>query len=116
MPITATLDNLTEEDLVKIMTEPKNALVKQYQRLFEMDGVELKFKDNSLTEIAKLAIERETGARGLRTIFEKILGDVMFETPSDDTISAITVTKDCVVNGKKPTISHNIKEPKELEE
>ena len=98
------------------MTEPKNALVKQYQRLFEMDGVELKFKDNSLTEIAKLAIERKTGARGLRTIFEKILGDVMFETPSDDTISAITVTKDCVEKGKKPTISHNVKEPKELAE
>lgn len=116
LPITATLENLTEDDLVKIMTEPKNAIVKQYQRLFEMDGVELKFKDNSLTEIAKLAIERKTGARGLRTIFEKILGDVMFETPSDDTISAITVTKDCVANGKKPTISHNVREPKELAE
>ena len=114
LPVTATLDNLTQQDLVRIMTEPKNAIVKQYQRLFQMDGIKLKFKDDALSEIAKLTIERKTGARGLRSIFESLLQDVMFEVPSDKTVSTVTFTKDCVLKNKKPRISHSIPEPEKL--
>lgn len=97
LPVITTLDSLDEEALVRILTEPKNSIVKQYTRLFEMDHIELTFTEEALEEIAKKAIERETGARGLRSIMEAVLGDIMYEAPSDYTIEKIEVTKDSVL-------------------
>ncbi len=94
----SSLESLDEDALVQILTKPKNALVKQFERLFEMDDVELKFEDEALIEIAKKAIERKTGARGLRSIIETIMLDVMFELPSREDITTCIITKDTVVN------------------
>ncbi len=96
LPITATLDLLDEEALVKILTEPKSAICKQYKKLFEMDGVELSFDQDALTTIAALAMQRKTGARGLRSIIESVVLDLMYEIPSDETVSKVTITKDLV--------------------
>jgi len=104
VPVMVSLDLLDEAALVRILSEPKNALVKQYQRLFEMDGVKLEFTDDALTEVAHLAIERKTGARGLRSIMEELLMDIMYEVPSDSTIGICTVTKDMVLKKGKPEI------------
>lgn len=101
IPIIVSLEGLNEEALKTILTSPKNALVKQYIELFKLDGVDLKFEDDAITEIARLAIERKTGARGLRSIMEEILLDIMFEIPSDDKISECIVEKDTVTQGKK---------------
>lgn len=102
IPITASLEKLTEEDLINILTEPKNALVKQYQRLLELEDVELEFEPDALTEIAKKAIQRETGARGLRSIIEAVMLDVMYEVPSRDEIKKIVITKDNVIGDSEP--------------
>ena len=102
LPVIATLENLDEETLVTILTEPKNALVKQYQRLFDMEEAELKFTDEALTSIAKKAVERKTGARGLRSIIENLLLDAMFEVPDEDDVTEIIVNKETVEDGKKP--------------
>ena len=99
LPIMAALEKLTEADLVKILTEPKNALVKQYQRLLELDNVELEFDEEALNAIAKHAIERNTGARGLRSIIENVMLDIMYEIPSRDEISKVVITKD-IINGE----------------
>ena len=104
LPIITSLKALDKATLVKVMTEPKNSIIKQYKTLFAMDNVELVFEDAALEAIAELAIERKTGARGLRSIIESILKDVMFETPSDNTIEKITVTAD-VVRGEKPILT-----------
>ncbi len=101
--ITNTLE-LTEDDLTTILTTPRNALVKQYKRMFQIEGVELGFTDEALREIAKLAIKRGTGARGLRSICEQVLQDVMFELPSDLTIERVLVTKDAVLGVESPQI------------
>jgi ATP-dependent Clp protease ATP-binding subunit ClpX len=101
LPVIATLEDLDEPALIKILTEPKNALSKQYARLFEMEGVRLSFSEDALSEIAKRAIERRTGARGLRSILEGILLDTMFELPGLDTVEEITVDAE-VVKGNKP--------------
>ncbi len=98
LPVIGSLEPLDEEALVKILTEPKNALVKQYRKLFQMDGVELEFEDEALVEIAKKAIERKTGARGLRSIIESIMLDVMFELPSREDIKKCVITKETVMN------------------
>ena len=98
VPVTVTLDFLDEKALERILTEPKNALVKQYKKLFELDGVELQFTDEAIETIAKLAVERKTGARGLRAIIENAVMDTMYETPSDETIKACIINED-VVNG-----------------
>jgi ATP-dependent Clp protease ATP-binding subunit ClpX len=103
LPVIATLEDLDEAALIKILTEPKNALSKQYARLFEMEGVKLSFTDDALSEIAKRAIERKTGARGLRSILEGILLDTMFELPGMDTVEEVRVDGD-VVRGKKAPI------------
>jgi ATP-dependent Clp protease ATP-binding subunit ClpX len=100
----ATLNEITEEDMVHILTEPKNALVKQYVKLFEMDKVTLKFDKEALLEIAKRAIERKTGARGLRSILEDIMLDIMFDLP-DYKDKTITITKDVVCDKKEPKIA-----------
>ena len=98
VPVTVSLDFLDEKALERILTEPKNALIKQYKKLFELDGVELKFTDEALNTIAKKAVERKTGARGLRAILENAVMDIMYETPSDETIKECIVNED-VING-----------------
>ncbi len=107
LPIIATLDNLDKEALVKILTEPKNALVKQYQKLFDMDDVYLEFDHEAIEAIAEKAHERNTGARGLRSIVEEIMMDIMFEIPSDETIERCIVHADTVLKGDVPEIIRN---------
>lgn len=98
LPVVATLEELDEEALVRILTEPKNALTKQYQRLFEMEGAELEFRDNALHAVAKKAMERKTGARGLRTILEQVLLDTMYDLPSIEDVTKV-VADEAVING-----------------
>ncbi|WP_124727057.1 ATP-dependent protease ATP-binding subunit ClpX [Staphylospora marina] len=104
LPVISTLEPLDEEALVRILTEPKNALVKQYQKLLEMDNVELQFDKDALQAIASEAIKRKTGARGLRAIIESIMLDVMFELPSRDDVTRCVVTRDTVINGELPKL------------
>lgn len=108
VPMTVSLEELDEKAMIRILKEPKNALVKQYQKLFEMDGVELKFEDEALEAVAKKAIERKTGARGLRAILEGTMLDLMYRVPSDDNIVSCTITKDSIEEEKEPTIEKNI--------
>jgi ATP-dependent Clp protease ATP-binding subunit ClpX len=107
MPYVVTLHALTENAMVQILTEPKNALVKQYQKLFEYDDVKLDFEKAALTAIAKKALERKTGARGLRSIMEEVLLDIMYEIPSSTNIESCKVTKDCILKNGKPKINRN---------
>ena len=107
LPIVATLQNLDREALIQIVTKPKNALVKQYKKLFELDSVELEFEDEALNAIVDKAIERKTGARGLRSILEDIMRDVMFEIPSNPKIEKCIITKDTVINGEDPNVIIN---------
>ncbi|AEB29969.1 ATP-dependent protease ATP-binding subunit ClpX [Carnobacterium sp. 17-4] len=102
LPVMAALEKLTEDDLVHILTKPKNALVKQYKKLLALDEVELEFEDDSLTEIAKKAIERNTGARGLRSIIESIMLEIMFDLPSRPEIVKCVITKDTVSGSGNP--------------
>lgn len=104
LPILTALEKLTEEDLVRILTEPKNALIKQYQKLVSFDDVSLKFEDDAVKEIAHLAIERNTGARGLRSIVEATMRDIMFDIPSENNIKEVVITKDTVDGKSKPEI------------
>ena len=104
IPVISVLEELDKEALVKIMTEPKNSIIKQYTKLFEMDDVTLEFQQEALYAMADITLERKTGARGLRSVFEKILGDLMFSVPSDYTIEKIVVTEECVKNGTSPLI------------
>ena len=104
LPVIAVLDELDEDALIKILVEPKNAIVKQFSYLFSLDGVELEIETEALRAIAKKSIERKTGARGLRTILESILNETMFEAPSDDSIVKIIVTEKCAKGEEKPTI------------
>ncbi|WP_270383219.1 ATP-dependent Clp protease ATP-binding subunit ClpX [Ligilactobacillus salivarius] len=104
LPILTALEKLTEEDLVRILTEPKNALIKQYQKLVSFDDVSLKFEDDAVKEIAHLAIERNTGTRGLRSIVEATMRDIMFDIPSEDNIKEVVITKDTVDGKSKPEI------------
>ncbi len=104
MPVIAVLDELDEDSLVEILVKPKNSLVKQYKRLFELDGIELEFEEAALRAIAKKAIEQNTGARGLRSIVEKILQAPMFELPANADVVGLTVTESCVNGESKPLI------------
>ena len=104
LPVIVTLDELDLDALKMIMTEPKNALVKQYEKLFELDGVELEMTDDAIDAIAHKAIERKTGARGLRSIFEKIMNEVMYEIPSRENVSKCIVTEETVNNGNEPKL------------
>ncbi|MCU9846994.1 ATP-dependent Clp protease ATP-binding subunit ClpX [Defluviimonas sp. WL0024] len=106
LPVIATLTDLDEAALVTILTEPKNALVKQYQRLFDLEGVKLTFTADALTAIAKRAIKRKTGARGLRSIMEDILLDTMFELPGMTSVSEVVVNEEAVDSGAKPLLIH----------
>lgn len=112
LPITATLEDLDEEALIQILKEPKNALVKQYQALFEMEKVELAFDDKALGAIAKKAIERKTGARGLRSIMENLLLDHMFSVPDEANLSKIIVEEGAVTNGEQPKLVYSKKSKK----
>lgn len=103
LPVVATLDELDEHALVQILTQPKNALIKQYRHLFEMEGVELEFREDSLAAIARKSMERKTGARGLRTIVENVLLDTMYELPSSDSIAKVVVDES-VINGQSEPI------------
>ncbi|CAI3409004.1 ATP-dependent Clp protease ATP-binding subunit ClpX [Enterococcus cecorum] len=107
LPVMTALEKLTVDDLVRILTEPKNALVKQYQKLLALDHTELEFEHEALEAIAKKAIERNTGARGLRSIIEGIMLDVMFEIPSDDTIEKVIITKEAALEEGKPKIIYS---------
>jgi ATP-dependent Clp protease ATP-binding subunit ClpX len=104
VPVAVSLELLDEEALVRILTEPKNALTRQYQKLFELDDVKLEFTEDALIEVAHLAVERKTGARGLRSILESVMMDLMYEVPSDNTIGICTITKDVVDKVGKPEI------------
>ena len=106
LPVITALDALTREDLVKILTQPKNALVKQYQKLFSYDDAELTFEPKALEAIADKAIERKIGARGLRAVMEGLLMNVMYDIPSDRTIDRVTITPGCVEGTEQPKISH----------
>ncbi|MGB0382426.1 MAG: ATP-dependent Clp protease ATP-binding subunit ClpX, partial [Alphaproteobacteria bacterium] len=106
LPVLATLEDLDEAALVEILSQPKNALVKQYQRLFEMEDVALNFSDDALLAIARKAIARKTGARGLRSIMEAILLDIMFDLPSYTTVVEVVINAEVVEGRAKPLLIH----------
>ncbi len=108
IPVVTGLKALDEEALVRILVEPKNAIVKQYQRLFEMDNIQLVFEQDALKAIAHQAVERKNGARGLRSIMESVLSEAMFTAPSDCTIETLTITADCVNGQSKPHATYDL--------
>ena len=107
LPMIATLEDLDEKSLIKILQEPKNSLIKQYQELFKLDGAKLTFKDNALKEIALKAIRKKTGARGLRSILENILLKTMYDLPSQDNIDEVIVDSSAVKGQSQPIIVHS---------
>lgn len=106
VPVVVALDSLDEDALVRILQEPKNAIIKQYQALFNLDEVELEFREDAVKEIAHKSFERKTGARGLRSILESVMNEIMYEIPSDDTISKCIITKEAVEGTSKPLIEY----------
>ena len=106
LPVVTVLESLNEEALKSILCKPKNALLKQYAALLEMDDVQLEFDEQAVSAIAHLAMERETGARGLRTIVESIMLDIMYEIPSDPSIEKVIITEGCVEKRTKPRVIH----------
>jgi ATP-dependent Clp protease ATP-binding subunit ClpX len=110
--VTATLEDLDEVALVQILSEPKNAIVKQYQRLFEMEGVKLTIPEEALKSIARRAIERKTGARGLRSIMENILLDTMYDLPGMDGVEEVVISKEVVDGAAKPLLIYADREEK----
>ena len=106
LPVITSLTSLHNEELVRILTEPKNALCRQYVKLFELDNVSLEFDPEALQAVAALAIERKIGARGLRAVLESVMTKIMYEIPSDPSICSVRITKDCVLNGTEPEILH----------
>ena len=107
LPITATLEDLDEKSLIKILLEPKNSLIKQYQELFKLEGVKLNFKDAAIKEIANKAINKKTGARGLRSILENILLKTMFDLPSQNNIEEVIIDSSTVKGQSEPIIVHS---------
>jgi ATP-dependent Clp protease ATP-binding subunit ClpX len=112
LPVVATLEELDEEALVEILTHPKNALIKQYQHLFEMEGAELEFREDSLSAIARKAMERKTGARGLRTIVENVLLETMYEIPSAENISKVVVDENVILGKSEPLLVYETEQKK----
>ena len=104
VPVEVSLEQLTKEAMGRILSEPKNALTKQYQKLFELDNVKLEFTQEALEEIAQMAVDRKIGARGLRSILESSIMDLMYEIPSDDTIGICTITKEVIDKTGKPEL------------
>ena len=113
LPVITSLQSLKKEDLVKILTEPKNALCKQYHKLLEYDGVTLSFEQGALEAIAEKAIERQIGARGLRAIMESVMTDIMYKIPSDPAIQSVLITEDCVRNGTEPQVTCDEAHPRQ---
>lgn len=116
LPVIASLDELDEAALVRILTEPKNALVKQFQKMFELEGAQLQFKQDALLEIAKMAIKRKTGARGLRSILEQTLLDTMYELPSLENVESVVVSKAVIEGKKKPVLVYHESEKRAVSE
>ena len=116
LPVTVAIENLDEDALLRVLKEPKNSLTRQYQKLFELDGVELEFEDAALRAVAREAVERHTGARGLRSILEKAMTGIMFETPSVKDIEKVIVTEASITEGAAPTVIHGKGGVKALEE
>ena len=112
VPVTVTLDMLDKDAMIRILCEPKNALVKQYKKLFELDGVSLEFDRDALEAIVDKALERKTGARGLRAIMENIMMDTMFTVPSDETIKECRITKEAVLGTEPPRYTRDGEERK----
>ena len=112
LPVVTSLSSLTKEDMIRILTEPKNALCKQYKRLVELDGVKLTFDDDAIEAIADKALKRDTGARGLRAILEEAMTQIMYRIPSDPTIQSVRITKECVTEGKLPELEQNSAKPR----
>jgi ATP-dependent Clp protease ATP-binding subunit ClpX len=104
LPVVATLAELDEKALIRILTEPKNSLIKQYQKLLSLDDVTLKFTESALAAIAKKAIEKKAGARGLRAILEEVMLDIMYEIPSQDGVSECIIGEDAILKGEKPMV------------
>ena len=107
VPVITSLTALDESDLVRILKEPKNSLISQYKKLFELDRVDLDFTDGALTAIAKKTLERKTGARRLRSIIEDLLMPVMYQVPSEYTVEKVRITREMVESGAKPEVSYN---------
>ena len=107
VPVTVALEMLDKEALIRILTEPKNAIVKQYQKMLELDGVRLSFDKEALEAIAETSLKRKTGARGLRAIMENIMMDIMYKAPSDDTLVTCRITEDVVKGLGKPECEHS---------
>ena len=110
LPVVATLNELDEESLIQILKEPKNALIKQYQRLFDMEKVNLKFTDGALVAIAREALKRKTGARGLRSILENAMLDVMYDIPSQDRVKEVVINEDVILNRARPIVLYECAE------
>jgi len=110
LPINAVLHELDNEAMKRILTEPKNALIKQYEKMFSFEDVELEFEDEAITEIANIAIERESGARGLRAVLEKVMMDLMYEIPSKESIRKVVINRDTVCDSKDPVIEYKSEE------
>jgi ATP-dependent Clp protease ATP-binding subunit ClpX len=109
LPVVTTLDYLDKKALLKILTEPKNAIIKQYKKLLRMEGVELEFNDDALEAVAEIAIERGTGARALRSILENTMIDIMYKIPSKENISNCVITKEVIIDKKEPVYLSNKK-------
>lgn len=107
VPVVVSLEMLDKEALIRILTEPRNAITKQYQKMLELDGVELTFDDEALEAIAETSLKRKTGARGLRAIMENVMMDIMYKAPSDETLKACRITEDVVKGGGVPLLEHN---------
>ncbi|MCW4459705.1 ATP-dependent Clp protease ATP-binding subunit ClpX [Microbacterium sp. MPKO10] len=112
LPVLTTVTPLDQHALVQILTEPRNALVKQFERMFELDGVELEFEKDALEAIADLAVERKTGARGLRAILEDVLGPIMFDVPSSENVARVTITREAVTEGAEPVLETHARREK----
>jgi len=114
LPVTALLEELDEGALIQILTEPKNAITKQYQKLFEMDGIEVEFEEQALMDVAQIAIKKKTGARGLRAILEQTMLDVMFEIPTNDKINKVIITHESIVGAENPKLIEGERKSKEM--
>jgi ATP-dependent Clp protease ATP-binding subunit ClpX len=111
LPVVATLEELDEDALVKILTEPRNALTKQYEKLFDMEGSEVEFREDALRAVARKAMERKTGARGLRTILEQVLLDTMYDLPSMDNVRKVVIDESVIQGSSKPYMIFDASEP-----
>ena len=116
LPVLATLDELDAEALVRILVEPKNAYTKQYSKLFEMEGVEINFREDALRAVAQKAMERKTGARGLRSILEGVLLDVMYDIPSEDSVAKVVVDENVITGKSEPMLIYETPEKKKSQE